>query len=159
MRKIDMIVVHCTASRENQELKPLDLVKMHRQRGFYTCGYHYYITRDGEIHTMRPVRDVGAHARGHNGQSIGVAYEGGLDQEGKPADTRTDRQKRSLRILLRVLMTDYPITQVVGHRDLSEDLNGDGIVTPDEWSKMCPCFDAKAEYADLLQMMMERRGL
>ena len=39
---------------------------------------------------------------------------------------------------------------VLGHRDTSPDLDGDGIVEPEEWTKMCPCFDAKEEYSDLL---------
>jgi hypothetical protein len=34
----------------------------------------------------------------------------------------------------------------VGHRDLSPDLNGDGIIQPGEWTKMCPCYDVKREF-------------
>ena len=50
------------------------------------------------------------------------------------------------RILVRVLKADFPgITQVVGHRDLSPDLDGDGVVEPDEWTKACPCFEVKRE--------------
>ncbi len=95
---------------------------------------------------MRPVERAGAHAKGYNARSIGIAYEGGLDERGQPADTRTELQKRSLRILVRVLKEDFPgITQVVGHRDLSPDLDGDGIVEPEEWTKMCPCFEVKRE--------------
>jgi N-acetylmuramoyl-L-alanine amidase len=95
---------------------------------------------------MRPVERAGAHAKGYNEHSIGIAYEGGLDAQGRPADTRTELQKRSLRILVRVLKSDFPaITQVVGHRDLSPDLDGDGMVEPEEWTKACPCFDVKKE--------------
>ena len=115
MRKIDMIVIHCTATRADRPLSPAELTKMHRKRGFKCCGYHYYVRTDGEICTMRPVERVGAHARGYNEHSIGIAYEGGLDAQGRPADTRTELQKRSLRILVRVLKADFPaITQVWG---------------------------------------------
>lgn len=143
MRKIDLIVIHCTASREDSVLTPEALTKMHRLRGFNGCGYHYYIRRDGEICTMRPVERVGAHAKGFNANSIGIAYEGGLDAKGRPADTRTPEQKHSLRVLLRVLQGDFhiPPERVVGHRDLSPDLDGDGVVEPEEWTKQCPCFD------------------
>lgn len=146
MRKIDMIVIHCTATRADCPLSPAELTKMHRKRGFKCCGYHYYVRTDGEICTMRPVERVGAHARGYNEHSIGIAYEGGLDAQGRPADTRTELQKRSLRILVRVLKADFPaITQVVGHRDLSPDRDGDGVVEPEEWCKACPCFEVKRE--------------
>ena len=158
-RNITSIVIHCTATREDQHLTPMDLITMHRKRGFHGCGYHWYITRDGEIHPMRPESQVGAHAKGHNENSIGIAYEGGLDVDGRAKDTRTGQQKRSLRVLIRVLMTEYPITCVVGHRDLSPDLNGNGIVEPHEWTKMCPCFDVQSEYHNLVRMMIDRRGV
>ena len=130
-----MIVIHCTATREDCPLSPAELTKMHRKRGFKCCGYHYFVRTDGEICTMRPVERAGAHAKGYNEHSIGIAYEGGLDAQGQPADTRTELQK-----------SDFPaITQVVGHRDLSPDLDGDGTVEPEEWTKACPCFDVKKE--------------
>ena len=157
MRNINMIVVHCTASREDSSLTPKDLDIFHRKRGFNGCGYHYYITRDGEIHAMRPLELAGAHAKGYNAESIGIAYEGGLDVNGQAKDTRTGQQKRSLRVLIRVLMTDFPVGRVVGHRDLSPDLNGNGVVEPCEWMKMCPCFDVVEEYRGLVEMMIERR--
>ena len=116
MRKIDTIVIHCTATRADSPLSPALLTKMHRQRGFKGCGYHYYIRTDGSICTMRPVECVGAHAKGHNACSIGIAYEGGLDENGKPADTRTDRQKHAMTVLVRVLVKEFPIRRIVRPR-------------------------------------------
>ena len=76
---------------------------------------------------------------------------GGLDAHGKAADTRTPAQKKALRELIAKLIKQYPdIKEVLGHRDTSPDLDGDGIVEPNEWIKMCPCFDAAEEYKDLL---------
>lgn len=132
MRKIDMIVIHCSATRADVPLSPRQLDEMHRQRGFDGCGYHYYVRRDGEICTMRPVDRPGAHAKGYNQHSIGVCYEGGLDEQGRPADTRTELQKRSLRVLVRVLAMDFQTRRIVGHRDLSPDLDGDGVIEPEE---------------------------
>lgn len=90
----------------------------------------------------RPPR---AHAKGYNQHSIGVCYEGGLDEQGRPADTRTELQKRSLRVLVRVLAMDFQTRRIVGHRDLSPDLDGDGVIEPKEWTKVCPCFDVGTE--------------
>ena len=145
MRKIDMIVIHCSATRADVPLLPRQLDEMHRQRGFDGCGYHYYVRRDGEICTMRPVDRPGAHAKGYNQHSIGVCYEGELDEQGRPADTRTELQKRSLRVLVRVLAMDFQTRRIVGHRDLSPDLDGDGVIEPKEWTKVCPCFDVGTE--------------
>lgn len=145
MRKIDMIVIHCSATRADVPLSPRQLDEMHRQRGFDGCGYHYYVRRDGEICTMRPVDRPGAHAKGYNRHSIGVCYEGGLDEQGRPADTRTELQKRSLRVLVRVLAMDFQTRRIVGHRDLSPGLDGDGVIEPEEWTKVCPCFDVGTE--------------
>ncbi len=83
-------------------------------------------------------RPPGAHAKGYNQHSIGVCYEGGLDEQGRPADTRTELQKRSLRVLVRVLAMDFQTRRIVGHRDLSPDLDGDGVIEPEEWTKVFP---------------------
>lgn len=145
MRKIDLIVLHCSATPPDVNLTAQDLEREHRRRGFDGCGYHYYVRRDGQICSMRPVEKAGAHVWGYNANSIGVCYEGGLDAQGRPADTRTPEQRHSLRVLIRVLLKDYPGCRVVGHRDLSPDRNGNGVVEPEEWLKACPCFDVCRE--------------
>ena len=150
-RKINLIVIHCTAWRCTSTLTPQQLERMHLANGWSGCGYHYYITRDGRIHPMRPISAVGAHAKGYNTNSIGVAYEGGLDANGKPADTRTPMQILSLRMLLQALVRTFPGTRICGHRDLSPDLNGNGIIEPSEYIKMCPCFNAAEEYKLLIR--------
>ena len=99
-------------------------------------GYHFYITRDGEIHRGRALEKIGAHCRNHNAHSVGVCYEGGLDANGKPKDTRTLEQKGALLALLRELKRQFPKALVVGHRDLNP-------------MKGCPCFDAVKEYAEI----------
>ena len=132
-RRIDLIVVHCSATRCTASI-PLDvIIAWHQARGFTTMGYHYYITRDGDVHRGRPLHQVGAHAVGYNDHSIGVCYEGGLDAEGIPADTRTAEQKESMCRLLKRLRMDYPKALIVGHRDLP------GV------KKDCPCFEVKNE--------------
>ena len=100
-------------------------------------GYHFYITRDGEIHRGRALEKVGAHCRNHNAHSVGVCYEGGLDANGKPKDTRTLEQKGALLALLRELKRQFPKALIVGHRDLNP-------------MKGCPCFDAVKEYSQVI---------
>ena len=142
MRKINLIVIHCSATRTGSELTPKALEQMHRDRGFDGTGYHYYIRRSGEVTLGRPLEKMGAHAKGHNAYSIGICYEGGLDHRGQAQDTRTTEQCLAMACLIRLLLFSFPGSRVCGHRDLSPDLNGNGIIEPHEWLKQCPCFDA-----------------
>lgn len=149
LRHITALVVHCTASRCTSTLSPAALEAEHVRRKFNGCGYHYYVTKDGRVHPMRSPELAGAHVSGHNTDTIGIAYEGGLDASGAAADTRTAAQRRSLAALLRVLLLVYPDARICGHRDYSPDLNGNGAIEPNEYIKMCPCFNATDEYSGL----------
>ena len=135
MREINLIVVHCSATRADRDFTENDLEVCHRHRGFNGAGYHFYIRKNGDIKNTRPLEKPGAHALGYNAHSIGICYEGGLDVRYRPADTRTEWQKHSLRVLIRTLLMDYPGCRVCGHRDLSPDRNGDGRISPEEWVK------------------------
>ena len=137
-RRIDLIVIHCSATRATQRYTVDDCRRDHRARGFADIGYHYYITDigyhyyitcDGVVHAGRPLYQQGAHATGYNAHSIGICYEGGMNVRGRPEDTRTPEQKDTLRKLLERLKEDYPEAKVVGHRDLP------GV------KKDCPCFE------------------
>lgn len=144
-RPINLIVIHCSATRITRSYTVDDCRRDHRNRGFADIGYHYYITRDGVVHAGRPLYTEGAHAVGYNRYSIGICYEGGLDAQGEPADTRTPEQRTVLRLLVQQLKRKFPAARVCGHRDLSPDTNGNGVVEPHEWLKQCPCFDVRTE--------------
>ncbi len=136
-RKINLIVVHCSATRVTQDFTVEQLEACHLARGFRSIGYHYYITKDGVLYPCRPEEEKGAHAYPYNVHSIGICYEGGLDENGKPADTRTDAQKETLQMLLESLCVDYPDAEILGHRDLPNV------------HKECPCFDVKKWLAQI----------
>lgn len=144
MRKINYIVVHCSATREGHALTPEALNEEHR-RGFRCTGYHYYIRRDGTTVLTRPPELAGAHVKGYNMHSIGLCYEGGLDALGHAKDTRTPQQRSAMRLLVHQLLKLHPNARVCGHRDLSPDADGDGLVEAEEWVKECPCFEVSKE--------------
>ena len=148
-RRIDYIVVHCTASPEGRNMTVGDIRRIHKKNGWSDIGYHYVIDIDGRILEGRDVDLSGAHVSGHNSYSIGVVYVGGLDRNLKAKDTRTEKQKAALLSLLCDLRKLYPKAEICGHRDFSPDLNGNGIIEPQEWIKECPCFEAKKEYKSL----------
>lgn len=159
MNKIDAIVVHCSATRAGQDIGRKEINQMHVARGFQCIGYNYVVRLDGTVEVGRSLTIDGAHCNSkgfsgvsYNKHSIGICYVGGLDVHGKAKDTRTPEQKKALRELIAKLVKEYPIKEILGHRDTSPDLNGDGVVEPYEWTKMCPCFDAAEEYKDLLML-------
>lgn len=132
-RTINEIIVHCTATPEGREVSVDEIRKWHKQRGFADIGYHYVIHIHGELENGRDVDLVGAHCTGHNTNSIGVCYVGGMDKANKKAkDTRTLQQKAVLMSLLIDLKKLYPNARIRGHRDFA--------------NKECPSFDATSEY-------------
>lgn len=152
-RTINEIIVHCTATPEGKDYTVADITRWHKQRGFATIGYHYVIYRDGKILSGRDINTAGAHCTGHNAHSIGVVYIGGMDAANKqPADTRTEAQRKSLLALLQRLVKMYPKAKVYGHRELSRDQNGDGIISPWEFEKACPSFDASTLRTELRKL-------
>ena len=145
-RKIDWIVIHCTATREGQDISVDQIRKWHTDKGWSDIGYHFVIDLQGNIHKGRPVSKAGAHVRGFNSKSIAISYVGGVDKDLKAKDTRTTEQKEAICSLLTDLKTQYRDAKIVGHRDFSKDKNNDGIITPSEWMKMCPSYDVQSEY-------------
>lgn len=145
MRDINLIVIHCTATKEGIDYNVDQVRKWHLDRDFYDIGYHFLIHLDGTIERGRPWDKPGAHAKGFNNNSIGVCYVGGLDKSGEPKDTRTVAQIHSLRAVVGIIKAMFPMIEVVGHRDLSVDLDGDGYISKKEWMKSCPCFSVRTE--------------
>ena len=132
---VKWLVVHCSASRCNRPFTVERLIETGRQR-FGQPSYHYYVRRNGCVVPILPESVQGVHAVGYNHCSIAVCYEGGLDENGNAADTRTELQKASLYELLKQLRRDYPQARIIGHRELPHV------------AKDCPCFSC-AEYTDL----------
>ena len=140
------VCIHCSATPEGSRLTFEACKKMHiEKRGWSDIGYNLYIERDGSIHFGRQFGAQLAHAKGHNTGFLAICYEGGLDANHQPTDTRTDAQKQALLICQLFIEKIYKVSEWLGHRDLSPDLNHDGVITPDEWMKACPCFDVKSE--------------
>jgi N-acetylmuramoyl-L-alanine amidase len=137
-RKINKIIVHCTATPECREIDITDVRRWHvEERGWSDVGYHFLVLLDGTIQEGRSLERSGAHTKGHNRDSIGVAYVGGMSADGEqsvPKDTRTEEQKEALVDLLCELRLCYG-GKIYGHRDFS--------------SKACPSFDAKKEYENI----------
>ena len=132
---VRFIVIHCSATKCNKDYTEKQMLRDHKARGFRTIGYHFYCRKDGTVSQHRKLLEVGAHARPYNRCSIGICYEGGLDEDGRPHDTLTDAQFSAIKHLLVELKIMFPKAQIVGHRDL-----------PGASPKECPCFDAASKF-------------
>ncbi|MCW0518302.1 N-acetylmuramoyl-L-alanine amidase [Riemerella anatipestifer] len=141
MRTIKYIVLHCTATPQNTTIESIK--RFWREKlGWKNVGYHYIIKPDGEIVQLADLNTITNGVKGHNRYSVHIAYIGGVEK-GKAVDNRTLQQKASQVKLLRELQAKFPKAEILGHRDLSPDLNGDGIISPHEWTKECPSFDTR----------------
>ncbi len=140
MKKVNKIIVHCSATPEGREHNAADICQWHRERGWRKIGYHFVVKIDGTIEVGRE-NEAGAHTIGQNRNSIGICYIGGCDKNMKPKDTRTDKQKNSLLVLLYDLLKKYPDAEIYGHRNFA--------------NKACPSFNARKEYENLKDLKDE----
>ena len=152
MRQIKRIFVHCTASYQST-YTDAKLVQEFKNKGWKNPGYHYVIRPDGTIFHMLDDAEIANGVSGFNTTGIHVAYVGGISKEyPKGVDNRTPEQKSTMYDLLKSLKTKYPKALILGHRDISPDVNGNGQIDTWEYIKACPCFNAMKEYADLNKM-------
>jgi N-acetylmuramoyl-L-alanine amidase len=133
VRKIDKVIIHCSATKEGRNFTVADIDRWHKQSGFTKIGYHFVVYLDGSVHKGRDIAEIGAHTKGQNSNSIGICYIGGLDADGKAKDTRTDAQKAALVKLVAELRAQFPNATIHGHNEFA--------------NKACPCFDVKKEFA------------
>jgi len=129
----EFLIIHCTATRPSQDIGRDSVDAWHRHRGFLGIGYQYIIRRSGELEIGRAEDDAGAHARGYNHKSIGIALVGGVTQDDIEVaeDNFTPEQWVTLKQLVQGLLHKYPEATVLGHRDLT------GV------TKECPSFDVQ----------------
>lgn len=136
-RRIDKIILHCSATPEGKDYTVAQIRQWHLARGFSDVGYHYVIYRDGSVHRGRPENQVGAHTTGHNPHSIGICYIGGCEAtknakgDYPPKDTRTPEQRAALVNLVAEMRRKYPRAKVHGHNEFA--------------NKACPSFNVQKE--------------
>lgn len=136
MREIDKIIIHCTATPEGRNITVKEVRQWHLARGFNDIGYHYVILLDGTVQTGRPVSRVGAHVKGQNTGSIGIAYVGGIDRSGAAKDTLNPAQEAAMVNLINDLRERFGHLTLHGHNEFD--------------NKACPSFNVKTKFQWLL---------
>lgn len=141
MRKIDYIVVHCT---DTHPYATIEGMKAHwKSLGWKSPGYHIVIRTDGSVVRLADNEEITNGVKGYNVKSLHVAYMGGIKSNGHLGNTLTVDQESSLATILSQWSKKYPDAKIVGHRDLSPDADGDGVIEECEWVKQCPCFNVQ----------------
>lgn len=131
MRELTRIILHCSATEEGKPFTAEDIRSWHIARGWKDIGYHYVITLDGKVQLGRPIDQPGAHVKGHNRDTIGVCYVGGV-RNGQPADTMTELQEVAFLDLIYSLRTVFGWMRLSGHNEYA--------------AKACPSFDVQKKY-------------
>ena len=140
MRFINEIILHCSSTKEGLNFNINDIRRWHKAQGWKDVGYHFVICLDGTIEQGRALEEIGSHCTGHNAHSIGICYIGGLDENGKPKDTRTKSQKAALWSLLNKLAGMFPDALIRGHNEFV--------------NKACPSFNVSTEFKDYNDMIL-----
>ncbi|MCP1997295.1 N-acetylmuramoyl-L-alanine amidase [Flavobacterium sp. HSC-61S13] len=138
MRKVNRIVIHCTGAKQSQTVESIK-VFWKSSLGWNNPGYHRIISSDGTVTELAAPEQIANGVAGYNANSYHISWIGG--QNG--IDNRTIEQKCVLRQEVLRAKEMFPTAIIVGHRDLSPDLNGDGVISPNEWTKECPSFEVK----------------
>lgn len=141
MAKLELLMIHCTATRSGQAVTAKDIHRWHTSpppggRGWNQVGYSDMIHLNGMLENLVPYdsddviqpREVTSGAAGMNQKARHVVYVGGMDADGRHAmDTRTPAQRMALANYVRQVIARYPDIKILGHRDVAP--------------KACPSFD------------------
>jgi N-acetylmuramoyl-L-alanine amidase len=137
-KKLQYIILHCSATREGQDIRPETIEKWHRDRGWSRPGYAGIITLDGVYHKRINYNDDGIvqdweitnGVVGINSIARHYCYVGGCDKDMKPKDTRTLAQMSTLINLVLMRLKTNPDVIFAGHNQFA--------------AKACPSFDVPA---------------
>lgn len=145
-RLINKIIVHVTDSPDTKDFSMLDISRWHEEMRFpksssgLYCGYHYVIRRDGTVEVARPDFEIGAHCKGHNKNSIGIAWVG--------RNQMTRDQRDALVLLCTNLLITYGLEakHVFGHREMTQ-------------GKTCPNIESLDKFRDEIEMKLSTAGV
>lgn len=142
-KKIKFLIIHCSATIEGKHYSPETIQGWHRDeppqgRGWSRVGYSDLILLDGTRHKFVEHNndefidneEITFGAKGVNSISRHLCYIGGVDEDIKPKDTRTDRQTCTMISIIDEVLNYAPDILVAGHNQFS--------------SKACPSFSVPA---------------
>lgn len=121
---VNLFVLHHTTGsfRGARTVRQIQAFHQGPERGWADIGYSFLVAPDGVVYEGRGWGFRGAHARGHNSESVGVAFIG---DGSRPMP---DAAKRSVLWLLGEAERRFGELRTVGHRDVgSTACPGDAV--------------------------------
>lgn len=111
----DSIIIHHTAGLQSDTARTIH--EYHKSKEWAGIGYHYLVGESGLVEIGRPRDAIGAHAAGHNSDTVGIALIGNYNDYEPSRD-----QIENLAVLIANICYDYNIepcdTTILGHRDV-----------------------------------------
>ncbi len=133
MRKINKIIIHCSATPPKMDIGVKTIRRWHISKSWSDIGYHFVIRRNGKLETGRPIEVKGAHCLegGGNNGSIGICLIGGINNtiEKKPENNFTKAQFKTLEKVVNKYDVIYDGLDIHGHNEFSK--------------KACPSFNVQ----------------
>ncbi len=136
MKKLKYLILHCTDTPEGRNVTKKDIEQWHlKGRGWSRLGYSDMIDAHGNLISLTEFdqdqyvdnSEMTWGAKGINSLSRHFVYAGGKGRNGKPFDTRSQRQKEAMAIYVYFTILRHPNILIGGHNQFS--------------SKACPSFD------------------
>lgn len=137
--------LHCSATPPKMNCTSAMIDSWHKGQGWPGIAYAWFCRQNGKWEKGAPENVIAYHAGGNwNVDSFGICYEGGVNNAGVPADTRTEAQKIALLEKCRDILARYPDIKFIGHNAVAQK-----ACPSFDWRKWCkendlPIFDPKA---------------
>lgn len=129
MNKIEMLMLHCSATPEGRDYSEEAIMNWFKDRGWKNPGYRQITHLDGRITILQEFDhdewlengELTNGARGFNHKTIHLSYIGGVDRYDikLPKDTRTKEQKDSLEAQIKFYQYLYPEIKILGHNQVA----------------------------------------
>jgi N-acetylmuramoyl-L-alanine amidase len=117
-RTIKYVFFHCTATQPTATVSSIQRYWRETLK-WRDPGYHILITADGSWTYLQDFNKPSNGVQGRNANSINISYIGGIDRNGKPLDTRTPEQEKTLEACYELLKDKLPNCLFYGHYKFS----------------------------------------
>jgi N-acetylmuramoyl-L-alanine amidase len=134
-RRVSRLVFHCTATKQTATVTSI-LNYWKNVLKWKSPGYHIIVSPDGSWTQLADFNSITNGVAGINSNSIHISYIGGVGDNGRALDNRTDKQKEIFEIVYKTFREKMPSLTFHGHYEFN--------------NKACPSFNVKNWISSIL---------